>query len=189
MVWGLTTKADQRARGRAVLNAAMKQPVATAKTGPSDLALEDHQLVAKDHYLDFGGHLYVGRPGDQPDQTAQQQIHEGEEHEPNLLREGGPILRTRWARATISGLCALQGGEDEPATLRMLRKRVSAIRLLTLDSQLLLTECAVGRSVQDLRTQISPTRLAGGVLTRASVKAIRADLTGGEVRRNRRSQG
>jgi hypothetical protein len=31
--------------------------------------------------LDFGVHQFVGRANDQPDHTAQQQIHESQEHE------------------------------------------------------------------------------------------------------------
>jgi hypothetical protein len=38
-------------------------------------------------------------------------------------------------------------------------------------------------------TQISANSVGGGVLNRASGKAIRADLTGGQTGRSRRSQG
>ncbi len=66
--------------------------------------LTTNQLVTKDHYLDFGVHLFVGGASDQPQHAAQQQVHESEEQGPNLPREGGPILRTRWSRrrSTVS---------------------------------------------------------------------------------------
>jgi hypothetical protein len=48
------------------------------------MALEDLQLMAEDHQLHLGVHLFVGRASDPPDDTAQQQIGESEEHEPNL---------------------------------------------------------------------------------------------------------
>jgi hypothetical protein len=54
------------------------------KVRASSLTLEDLQLVPKDHELDFRVHLVVGGANDQPDQAAQQQMHEGEEHELNL---------------------------------------------------------------------------------------------------------
>jgi hypothetical protein len=40
--------------------------------------------VAKDQQLDFGGHHFAGRAGDQPDHTAQQEIDESKEHRSNL---------------------------------------------------------------------------------------------------------
>jgi len=49
-----------------------EQPVAAAKTRPSRLALEDHQLVAQDHHLDVAGQI-ADTPSEQPDETAQQQ--------------------------------------------------------------------------------------------------------------------
>jgi GNAT superfamily N-acetyltransferase len=42
-----------------------------------------------------------------PDKTAKQQVHESEDHGPNLLQEGTPIVRTSWL-ATIGSFCALQ---------------------------------------------------------------------------------
>ena len=68
-----------------------EQAVAAAKTRSANLALEDHQLMAKDHQLDLGARL-AGRASDRPDDTAQQQIDESKEHERNLPEEeGGPI--------------------------------------------------------------------------------------------------
>jgi hypothetical protein len=60
--------------------------VATAKTWLAHLALEDHQLVAKDHYLDVRCQI-VGGASDQLAQPAQQQVREREEPRPNLPRE------------------------------------------------------------------------------------------------------
>jgi hypothetical protein len=82
-----------------------EQPVATAKARPAHPALEDHQLVAKDHHLDFGVHLIVGGAGDQTDHAAQHQIHKTQEHVRTLPREGGAILRTRWSRRDQKFLC------------------------------------------------------------------------------------
>jgi hypothetical protein len=72
------------------------------------------------------------------------------------------------------------GGEDEPATLRKLGSRVSAIRFAYLAAEL--PECGAA-PWQDLSPsdQITANSVGGGVLTRASGKAIRADLTGGQI--------
>ncbi len=59
--------------------------VATAKTGPPGLALQDLQLVAKDDYLDVAVQM-IGGASDKLDQSAQQQAHEREEHGRNLPR-------------------------------------------------------------------------------------------------------
>jgi hypothetical protein len=58
-----------------------EQPVPAAKTRAAHLSLEYPQLVAKDHHLDLGCHQLVGRAGDQPENTVQQQIREREEHD------------------------------------------------------------------------------------------------------------
>ena len=71
----------------------MNQPLAAAEARASSLALADLQLVAEDHYLDFGAHHSVGRATDQADHTTQQEIGESEEHERSLPREGGRIPR------------------------------------------------------------------------------------------------
>ena len=47
------------------------------------MAVEDHQLVAKHHDLDNAVQI-VGGVGEQSDETAQQEIHESEEHGPDL---------------------------------------------------------------------------------------------------------
>jgi hypothetical protein len=59
--------------------------VATAKTRLAHLALQDLQLVAKDHYLDVAVQM-IGGASDKLDQSAQQQVREREEHGPNLPR-------------------------------------------------------------------------------------------------------
>ncbi len=72
------------------------------------------------------------------------------------------------------------GGEDEPATLGKLGKRVSAIPFAYLGCR---TARVRSRSVQDLSPSDSDLSQRGWrwVLTRASGKAIRADLTGGQI--------
>jgi len=55
--------------------------VATAKKRPPRLPPEDHQLVAKDHHFDLPIEV-AGRASYQPNDTAQQQIHESNEHGP-----------------------------------------------------------------------------------------------------------
>jgi hypothetical protein len=62
-----------------------EKPVATAKTGFAHLALKDHQLVAKDRYLDVAVQM-IGGACDKLDQTAQQQVKDREEHGSNLPR-------------------------------------------------------------------------------------------------------
>jgi hypothetical protein len=57
-VWGLTRNADHRARGRTLLIAAMNNR--SVKARAAHLALEDLQLVTKDHELHFGVELFVG---------------------------------------------------------------------------------------------------------------------------------
>jgi hypothetical protein len=70
------------------------------------VALQDHQLVAKDYQLDIAIQI-VGGTSKEPDQAAHQQIHECEEHDRPPREEGAdptnPLLK-----GTISGLCALQ---------------------------------------------------------------------------------
>jgi hypothetical protein len=88
MKWPSAGRSGVRLRGH-------EQPVAAAKTRPAHLALEDLQLVAKDHQLDIRVRL-IGRAGDKLDRAAQEQVHEREEHGQKLPREGGTILRTRW---------------------------------------------------------------------------------------------
>jgi hypothetical protein len=56
-----------------------------AKTRPSHPALQDLQLVAKDHHLDVAVQM-TGGANDKLDQSAQQQVHEREEHGRNLPR-------------------------------------------------------------------------------------------------------
>jgi hypothetical protein len=79
-------------------------------------------------------------------------------------------------------------GEDEPATLRKLGKRVSAIRFAYLG----LPNCPSAEpfraGLESLGLRSQPTRLAAGFSLRASGQAIRADLTGGQIGRSRRSQ-
>jgi hypothetical protein len=72
------------APGKDLAQRGHEQPIAAAKARPAKLALEDLQLVTKDHDLDFGLQQLIGRASDPLDQAAQQQIHEREEHERNL---------------------------------------------------------------------------------------------------------
>ena len=65
----MTRKDDHRARGRALLIAAMNSRSPRRRRGLPTW-LEDHQLVAKDHQFDFGVRLFVGRATDRPDYTA-----------------------------------------------------------------------------------------------------------------------
>lgn len=74
-----------------------EQPVAAAKTRPAHLALENLQLVTKDHELGIALQV-IGGASDKLDEAAQQQVHERVEHGRNLPGERGPILRTRWLR-------------------------------------------------------------------------------------------
>ena len=60
-----STREDPADRGH-------EQAVATTKLRPGDMALEDLQLMAEDHQLNLGVHLFVGRARDPPDYTAQQ---------------------------------------------------------------------------------------------------------------------
>src|SRR6266511_4271561 len=56
---------------------------------------------------------------------AQQQIDESEEHEQNLPRDGGPLVRTL-VEATIRSLCALQAKSHRcRSPQRMVRKQCS----------------------------------------------------------------
>ena len=66
--------------------------------------------MAKDHHFDVPIEV-AGRASYQPNETAQQQIHESNEHGPNLPREGGPIVRTHRSTATVNGLRALDAAE------------------------------------------------------------------------------
>ena len=75
------------------------------------------------------------------------------------------------------------GSEDEPATLRKLGKRVSAIDSPYLGCR---TARVRSRSVQDLSPSDSDLSQLGW--RRASGQAIRADLTGGRIGRSRTSQ-
>jgi hypothetical protein len=70
---------------------------------PGHLALEDLQLMAEDHHLHLGVHLFVGRSNDPPDDTAQQQIDDSQEHEPNLPEKGGSMVRRPWSRCGSVG--------------------------------------------------------------------------------------
>jgi hypothetical protein len=79
---GLTKNEDQRARKHAAQRG-QQQPGATAKTGLAHLALEDLQLVPKDHELDVAVEL-IGGVRRLKEQTTQQQVHEREEQGPNL---------------------------------------------------------------------------------------------------------
>jgi hypothetical protein len=65
-----------------------EQEVATAKTRTATWRL-DHQLVTKHHDLDVAFQIF-GRVGEQSDETAQQQIHDSEEHGPKPPRAWGP---------------------------------------------------------------------------------------------------
>jgi hypothetical protein len=56
-----------------------EQPVAASKSRSADLALEDHQLVAKDRQLDVAVQIVRGA-GNQPHHTAQQEIQQSEQH-------------------------------------------------------------------------------------------------------------
>src|SRR6266511_2794783 len=59
---------------------------------------------------------------------AQQQIDESEEHEQNLPRDGGPMVRTL-VEATIRSLCALQAKSHRcRSPRRTCRKQCSQIR-------------------------------------------------------------
>jgi hypothetical protein len=78
-----------------------EQPVPAAKARTARLALEDGQLVPKDTTSNLRGHLVVGGASDQQDYSAQQQMHEGEEHELNLPTPGTPDGTNGLVRVTI----------------------------------------------------------------------------------------
>jgi len=64
-----------------------EQPVAAAKMWAAHLALEDHQLVAKDHYLDFGVHQLDRRVSDQPNHVGEARDTREPRSRPNLLEK------------------------------------------------------------------------------------------------------
>jgi hypothetical protein len=76
---GLRAEQERRppSSGKGSAKRRHEQLVTAAKTGPSYLALQDLQLVAKDYQLDVGAQI-VGGADDQSDQTAQHEIHESE---------------------------------------------------------------------------------------------------------------
>ena len=83
------------------------------------------------------------------------------------------------------------GHGDEPAPQWMPGKRVSGIRFACLVDGNVLTACgAVPHRTWVRRTYISSTPVGGrGASLGRSRKAIRTDLTGGQLGRSRRSQG
>lgn len=95
-VCGLTRNDDQPSSGKRAAHRCHEQAVATAKTRPAHLALEDLQLVAKDHDFDFAVHVWTSRWSvGQVGTTTSTRMRTART---SLPREGGPMVRTPWSR-------------------------------------------------------------------------------------------
>jgi hypothetical protein len=88
-VCGLTRNDDHRARGSNLPSAAMNNRSWRRSSRSADLALEDHQLLAKNRQLDVAVQIVRGA-GNQPHHTAQQEIQQSEQHvEPSTTMKEG----------------------------------------------------------------------------------------------------
>jgi hypothetical protein len=106
-VCGRTRNDDHRARGSALLIAAMK-PRSRRRRRPCPPGAEDLQLVTKDNELDYGVQRLVGGAGGQPDHTASNRYRSAESTY-GTSREKEPRSSERPGRVRIGGMCVLQG--------------------------------------------------------------------------------